>query len=257
MDNKSIIKIVDIFNQKTYQLCMTSNKFEYFCINKLVLPPKVLFVYIQDYFDEQDYERLGFKYIYKYPDVEYYDIDENKILLIEKADGFKIIDNDWSSFKMKKIASFSSLNDFWNYFTDDKSWYKKYLLRINLNSLEQSFYKTIADSCNRIKKEALNSHKEIELLYQCWEFRINRDYLNNFCPICKNEFHYSPRFPMSLCSDCEQQITDKDSIQLEIRGFANLYYKDGTKYNLKLCYVNNISCIIIYHMGHHVLVIEE
>lgn len=118
----------------------------------------------------------------------------------------------------------------------------------------------VITTINHLKEDYELTFEEHRLLYSWeshfWMKTLRNNVIKQFCPICKDEVQYFPRYPKYICNSCGAKgIEDEDGLQL---GFSNVgmsgglliqYFKDGevvkeddSQYS-KMCYSNGYKLI--------------
>lgn len=113
---------------------------------------------------------------YKPRDQQDYSYNYKCLFSLEKSlDGFVLKELEFVEhngkekvFKLKTIVQkFSSIDEFWQWFIDDREWFKKY----NVQKINPVLFKRIIEKVNELKKSNTLTEREIRILNKWLRFR--------------------------------------------------------------------------------------
>lgn len=162
--------------------------------------------------------------------------------------------------KIPNIQNFKSVGSFWEYFTKDQNWYNSFYPNQidNLSAYITDLAPLIVQTTNELREKMEFSFADYEnimkwdnFLFENYE-KENIDFkidvalkFKQFCPNCKNEIGFNPRYPKALCRNCFSELTDTNGRKVE---FFTLdygcqgYFKNTEqqeKYNSDVCFIDD------------------
>jgi hypothetical protein len=130
-----------------------------------------------------------------------------------------------SNEKLLNKRYFETFELFWEFFSENKTWFLQRFF-LPLPEPEKRFLAVfyVISSLREAKKMLILPSKEAYALYS-WEQHFQSEELKKtefvqFCPECKAEVFYFPRYPNYLCSACTALLTDK-------KGKKVAFYNEG------------------------------
>lgn len=163
------------------------------------------------------------------------------IKLVNKGSKFDLIEVSFPNKIEHTIREFSSMNDFWSYFTKDKNWYKNRPKKIN-----PVLCKRITELTNEIRLTQKLSFSELNVLNiwnnRHWDDSI-RILLRGRCPNCE----ILSGIRGYLCSNCAKLVTDSNGKKITLDIWGNYYTETKEKYVSKFGFLNGKK--VILHTG--------
>jgi hypothetical protein len=132
--------------------------------------------------------------------------------------------DEWNNLKLEKIKSYSSIDEFWFYFTEDCSWFEKFNPKLVHQSIQ---YVIIKFYNNLISTNELTycQHTALrEWMNLCWNEEINRNVYWQFCSNCISRVFYNPRYPKHACGKCVALVTDELGNKIDFSNTHELKY---------------------------------
>ena len=69
-----------------------------------------------------------------------------------------------------------------------------------------------------------------------------------YCPICRAEMAFNPRYPRAVCSACQKKAVDEKGKSLKFfneslsGGLLIQYADNGEKRKSEMCYIDGVKC---------------
>lgn len=163
---------------------------------------------LQEYYD-REVKRLGAKnpILCYTSEIEIFKLSFiDGVFTLEKATQIPDDNTSWDSITFLEHSRFSTLDDFFEEFFDDNSWYIDYRIFKRKTLLPGVLAKHIVAFFNNARKLGVLSGWVVKHANE-WEYSLLTDEIKpserkDYCPHCKNEKLKFSMYPASLCPDC-------------------------------------------------------
>lgn len=135
----------------------------------------------------------------------------------------------WKSLEFTEITMYSSLDEFWNHFTADNTWFLKFRIHYGLSEKPHVLSGRVISFFNGLRREhrfTFSEYDHINEWENCfWSDAFKRTEMKQWCANCAAEVYYQARYPKYICRECaSKEITDDQGNLLD---FSNTGFSGG------------------------------